>query len=97
MKSTCPGPRSSTGFPDEFGDLPTYSHTLGFGQLPDYGATAGSFKIVAERMGCTIDSGPLDWMPCYHEISDLIVDEPEISIADDDEDQTYTDPLGEDG
>ena len=77
----------SVGLPDEFGDLLTYSRSLDFGQLPDYGAIMRSFNSLAERMGylSDSDSGPLDWTPCYPEISNPIVDEPEVSIPDKDE------------
>ena len=98
MKSACPGSHLSTGFPHEFGDLLTYSRTLDFDQLPDYEALMHSFTSLAEMMGYfpDSDSGPLDWTPCYHEIRKLTVDEPEISIPDEDQDKTYLDPLGED-
>ena len=37
---------------------------------------------MAERIGYSSDSGPLDWSPRYPKTSILILDEPEISIPD---------------
>ena len=85
----------STGLPDEFGHLLTHSRSLDIDQLPDYAATTHSFKSLAERMRYLPDSnGPLDWTPCYHEIRNVVIEEPEVSISDEDKRKTYIDPLG---
>ncbi|CAL1706373.1 unnamed protein product [Somion occarium] len=85
MKSGCSGSALSTGFPDEFGELLTYSRSLKFDQLPDYGAIGRSFTSMADRMGC-FDSGPLDWTPCYPKTTGTLADEPEVSIPNEGED-----------
>ncbi|RDB25721.1 Casein kinase I hhp1 [Hypsizygus marmoreus] len=97
MKLGCPGPILSTGFPNEFGELLTYSRSLEFGQLPDHGAVRSSFAGLTEIMGYSPNSGPLDWTPCYLKSTNPILDEPEVSIPDeDDEDGDSGDDLGED-
>ncbi|KIM75748.1 hypothetical protein PILCRDRAFT_827038 [Piloderma croceum F 1598] len=44
MKLGCSGLILSTGFPNEFGEVLTYSRSLKFDQLPDYGAVRRSFS-----------------------------------------------------
>jgi serine/threonine protein kinase len=96
MKLGCSGPILSTGFPNEFGGVLTYSRSLRFDQLPDYGGVRRSFASLANRLGYSPDSGPLNWTPCYPEITNLILDEPEILISDEEEDDASDDDLGED-
>jgi hypothetical protein len=97
MKLGCTGPILSTGFPNEFGEVLAYSRSLKFDQLPDYRAVRRSFASLAKRMGHSNDSGPLNWTPCYRETTNPILDEPEVSIPDeDDEDGDGDDDLGED-
>ncbi len=84
MKRFCSGPILSFGFPNEFGKLLTDSRSLNFDQLPDHASVRRSFASLAERMGYTPDSRPLDWTPCYPQISTFILDEPEVSIPDED-------------
>jgi len=66
------------------------------GNLPwkprPYRAIKRSFASLAERMGYSSDSGPLDWSPRY---PILILDEPEISIPDEGKGKG-DDHLGED-
>jgi hypothetical protein len=95
MKLGCSGPILSTGFPNEFGEVLTYSRSLKFDQLPDHGAVRRSFASLAERIGHSPDSGPLDWTPCYPQTTNLILDEPEVSIPEEDDDNSHDD-LGED-
>jgi len=90
MKSVCSGPILSTGLPVEFGDLLTYSRLLDFGRLPSYGVLIHSFKNLIERMGYLPGGGPLDWTPCTHEFSNVIVNEPEVSICDEDKVEGHT-------
>jgi hypothetical protein len=72
----------------------TYSRSLKFDQFPDYGAVRRSFASLAERLGYSPDSGPLDWTPCYPKTTNLILDEPEDLISDEDDDSD--DDLGKD-
>jgi hypothetical protein len=95
MKLRCSGPILCDGFPDEFGEMLTYSRSLEFDQPPDYGALRRSFSSLAERLGYFPDSGPLDWTPCYPQTTNLILDEPEVSILDEEDDDS-DDDLGED-
>ena len=85
MKRFCSGPILSFGFPNEFGKVLTDSRSLNFDELPDHTSARRSFASLAERMGYTPDSGPLDWTPCYPQISTFILDESEVSIPDEDE------------
>ena len=87
MKSIYSGPILSTGLPDEFGDLLTYSRSLAFDQFPDYGFLTRSIKNLVEKMGYFDDNGPLDWTPCTHEFRNIIFNEPEILMRDEDEDE----------
>ncbi|KAF8056581.1 putative casein kinase-1 hhp1 [Lyophyllum atratum] len=97
MKLGCSGPILSAGFPSEFGEVLTYSRSLEFDQLPDYGAVRRSFAGLAERLGYSPDSGPLNWTPRYPKTINLILDEPEVFIPDDDDDDDDSgDDLGED-
>jgi hypothetical protein len=86
----------STGFPNEFGEVLTYSRSLKFDQLPDYETVRRSFASMAERLGYYPDSGPLDWTPCYPKLTTNLLDEPEVLIPDEDEDDDCEDDLGED-
>jgi hypothetical protein len=93
MKLGCSGAILSTGFPNEFGEVLTYSRSLKFDQLPDYKAVRGSFA----SMGYYPDSGPLDWTPCHPKLTtNLIIDEPEVLIPDEEDDDDCDDDLGED-
>ncbi|KAF8961849.1 kinase-like domain-containing protein [Flammula alnicola] len=85
MKLGCSGPALCTGFPDEFGELLTYSRSLKFDQLPDYLEVGRSFASLAERMGYSPISGPLDWTPCYPTTTNPMPDEPDVLISDMDE------------
>ncbi|KAI6026988.1 putative casein kinase-1 hhp1 [Pisolithus marmoratus] len=96
MKSVCSGPNLSAGFPSEFGELLTYSRSLTFDQFPDHGALRNSFTSLADRLGLSLDDGPLDWTPCYPKTTNPIPDEPTVSIPDEDEDGYGDDDLGED-
>ncbi|KIM77936.1 hypothetical protein PILCRDRAFT_27830, partial [Piloderma croceum F 1598] len=55
MKLVCTGLILSTGFPNEFGEVLTYSHSLKFNQFPDYRAVRHSFASLAERLGYSPD------------------------------------------
>jgi hypothetical protein len=57
----------------------TYSRSLNFDQLPDYGALRHSFASLAEY---SLDNILLDWTPCYPRIPKIILDEPNVSIPD---------------
>ena len=96
IKLDCPGLTLSAGFPHEFGEVLTYSRSLNFEQLPDYGAVCRSFTNLAERPGYSPDSGPLNWTPCYPKTTNLI---PEVSIPDEEDnnsDEESDHDLGED-
>jgi hypothetical protein len=93
MKLGCSGLILSTGFPNEFGEMLTYSRSLKFDQLPDYRAVRCSFASLAERLGYSRDSGPLDWTPCYPKTSNFI---PEVLIPDEEDDDDSDNDLGED-
>ncbi|KAF8801420.1 kinase-like protein [Phlegmacium glaucopus] len=98
IKLTCSGMVLSTGLPSEFGELLTYSRTLNFDQLPDYELLGQLCRNVAERVGCSLNAGPLDWTPSYPEITNLNQPEPEVLIPnedDEDDDQDCYD-LGRD-
>jgi len=98
IKLTCSGTVLSTGLRSEFGELLTYSRTLNFNQLPDYKSLGQLCMNVAERMGCSLNAGPLDWTPSYPETTNLNQPEPEVLIPnedDEDDDQDYYD-LGRD-
>jgi len=73
---------SCFGFLNELGKVLNDCRSLNFDQLPDYGAIRRSFASLAEKMGYSSDSGPLDWSPRYPKTFILILDEPEISIPD---------------
>jgi hypothetical protein len=88
MKLGCSGLVLSTGFPNEFGEVLTYSRSLKFDQLPDYGAVRRSFSSLAERLGYSPDSGPLNWTPYYPQTTSLI---PEVLIPDEEEDDDSDD------
>ena len=48
-------------------------------------------------MGCSADSGSLDWTCCYPKTTNLILHDPDISFSDKDEDEgEYYEDLGED-
>ena len=50
-------------------------------------------------MGYLPDGRPLDWTPCTHEFSNIIINEPEVSICDEDKDEVQghiVDCLGKD-
>ncbi|KAN0093327.1 Protein kinase-like domain containing protein [Tylopilus felleus] len=68
LKSAYSGPALSAGFPNEFGKLLTYSHSLTYDQLPDYDALRASFA--------DLEPGVL--------ISDEDTDEDKSSNCDDD-------------
>jgi hypothetical protein len=94
MKLGCSGLILSAGFPNEFGEMLTYSRSLKFDQLPDYGAVRRSFASLAERLGYYPDSGPLNWTPCYPKTTNFI---PEVLIPDEeDDDNDSDDDPGED-
>jgi hypothetical protein len=97
MKLGCSGPALSTGFPDEFGEMLTYSRSLEFNQIPDYAKLRSSFASLAEKIGCSLN-GPLDWEPCYPKTTNPLSAEPEISalIPDEDGDGDRDDTRGED-
>ncbi|KAI6011416.1 putative casein kinase-1 hhp1 [Pisolithus marmoratus] len=96
MKSVCSGPNLSAGFPSEFGELLTYSRSLTFDQFPDHCALRSSFTSLADRLGLSLDDGPLDCTPCYPQTTNPIPDELTVSIPDEDEDGYGDDDLGED-
>jgi hypothetical protein len=91
MKLGCPGPILSTGFPNEFGEVLTYSRSLKFDQLPDHGAVRRSFASLAEWLGYFPDSGPLNWTPCYPKTTKLIL---EVVIPDEKEEEEDDDDDG---
>jgi hypothetical protein len=95
MKLGSSGLILSTGFPNEFGEMLTYSRSLKFNQLPDYGTVRCSFASLAERLGYSADSGPLNWTPCYPKTTNLI---PKVLIPDEEEPEgdDSDDDLGED-
>jgi hypothetical protein len=95
MKLGCSGLTLSTGFPNEFGEMLTYSRSLQFDQLPDYGAVRCSFASLAERLGYSPDRGPLNWTPCYPQTTNLI---PEVLVPaeeEEEDDDDSDDDLGE--
>lgn len=100
MKSASSGPTLSADFPHEFGELLTYSRSLAYNQLPDYEALRTSFLDLADRMGYSPNNGPLDWTPCYPHVTNLTLEEPTLSIPDEDADEgegnDSDDDLGED-
>lgn len=49
-------------FPPEFSSLLTYSRSLRFNQLPDYGRLTTQFQTLGQRLGLRPDSA-LDWSP----------------------------------
>lgn len=94
MKSSCPDRFLSAGFPNEFDDMLTYSRSLEFNQLPDYRAVRRLFTSLAERLGYSPDSGPLNWTPCYPQTTNLVF---KILILNkEEEDDDSDDGLGED-
>jgi hypothetical protein len=95
MKLQCSTPLLSTGFPNEFGEVLTYSRSLEFGQLPDHEALRRSFTSLAEKLNYTLDGEPLDWTPSDPKPIILLA-QPEISIPDEKKDDDSDDDLGED-
>ena len=65
----------------------TYSHSLKFGQVPEYGVVRRSFASLAEGLGYSLDSGPLDWTPCYPQTANLILNDLEVSLPNEDDDE----------
>ena len=97
IKLNCPGPALCDGFPQEFSKLLTYSRSLTFEQHPDYVQLRLSLATLAETMGCSADGGSLDWTCCCPKTTNLILDDPDVSIPDEDEDEGEDDEdLGED-
>lgn len=100
LKSACSGPTLSADFPREFGELLTYSRSLTYNQLPDYETLRASFVDLANRMGYSPNNGPLDWTPCYPHVTNLTLEDPTVSIpdedTDEDEDNDSDSDLGED-
>ncbi|KIM72019.1 hypothetical protein PILCRDRAFT_16515 [Piloderma croceum F 1598] len=92
MKLVCTGLILSTSFPNEFSEVLTYSRSLKFNPLPNYEAVRCSFASLAERLGYSPNSGPLNWTPCYPKTINLI---PEVLIPDKEDDDS-DDNLGED-
>ncbi|KAF8131414.1 putative casein kinase-1 hhp1 [Boletus edulis] len=84
-QEACSGPALSAGFPNVFGELLTYSRSLTYDQLPDYDALRASFADLANELGYS-NEGPLDWTPCYPHATTLALEEPNVSIPDEDED-----------
>jgi hypothetical protein len=64
MKMNCQVSMLSTGFPDDFGDVLTWSRSLEFGQLPDYKSVRHSFALLATTMHLSLTYETLDWTPC---------------------------------
>jgi hypothetical protein len=95
MKSQCSAMMLSAGFPDIFGEVLTYSHSLKFGQLPDFRAVRRSFTSLAEKLHFSLEGEPLDWTPCHPKPKIHLV-EPEISIPDEKEVEDCYDDLGDD-
>jgi len=96
MKIAYPDPVLSIGFPENFGQMLNYSRSLYFNEIPDYLTLRHAFANLAERMGYSLDSAPLDWTPCYPQITNIILDEPIVSISGEDEDDCDGYNLGED-
>ena len=96
---TYSGPALSAGFPNEFGNLLTYSRSLTYDQLPDYDALRASFADLANKLGCS-NEGPLDWTPCCPSTANLALEEPGVLISDEDTDEDKSsncdNDLGED-
>ena len=83
MKKSCSVEYLCESFPDEFGHLLAYSHSLHFNQLPDYPKLVCTFKSLACKLGIPLDGGPLDWTP-YHprlENSSLAIDDEGIDLV----------------
>ncbi|KAJ3500813.1 hypothetical protein NLJ89_g9624 [Agrocybe chaxingu] len=97
LKSGLSGDDLAAGLPKEFGDLLMYSRSLEFSQLPVYDILRGCFARLAEREAYQL-SGPLDWIPCTAQGEGHMgtVEEPEVSIDDDEADDDDSDSLGED-
>lgn len=85
LKSACSGPALSANFPCEFGKLLTYSRSLTYNQPFDYEAHRTSFVDLANRMGYSLNDGPLDWTPCYPQVTNPILEEPAVSIPEEGE------------
>lgn len=97
IKLNYPGPALCDGFPQEFSKLLTYSRSLTFEQRPDYVRLRLSLATLAERMGCSADSGSLDWTCCYPKTTNLILHDTDVSFPDEDEDEGEDDEdLGKD-
>ncbi|CAA7270755.1 unnamed protein product [Cyclocybe aegerita] len=97
LKSRLSGNDLATGLPKEFGDLFMYSRSLDFDQLPAYDIMRDSFTSLAESKGYHM-SGPLDWTHCTTQGDGSMrsIEEPEVSIDDDQADSYDSDSLGED-
>src|SRR6266545_1850388 len=95
MKIAYSEPVLSVGFPEDFGQMLNYSRSLDFNELPNYLMLRHAFASLAKRMGYSLDA-PLDWTPCYPQITNIILDEHIVSISDEDEDDCDGCKLGED-
>ncbi|KAF8550757.1 kinase-like protein [Imleria badia] len=83
MKSECSGLTLSAGFPRPFGFMLSYARSLKHSQLPDYIALRGSLSGPAS-LDYSSNNEPLDWTPCYPHVTNLTLEEPTVSIPDED-------------
>ncbi|TDL20416.1 kinase-like protein [Rickenella mellea] len=88
-KTSYSGQDMSAGFPNEFGELLSYSRSLPFNQFPDHKALRCIFATLAEGMDYSSDTEPLDWTPCHPNFSDTTVDEPILPDHEEYEDEIY--------
>ena len=86
MKIAYPDPVLSIGFPEDFGQMLNYSRCLDSNELPNYLTLRHAFASLAQRMDYSLSRAPLDWSPCYLQITNVILDEHIVSISDEDED-----------
>ncbi|KAG9316103.1 putative casein kinase-1 hhp1 [Chiua virens] len=86
LKSRCSALMLSTDFPREFAELLNHSRALACNQLPDYETLRASFVALAKRLGYFPHDGPLDWTPCYLHVTKVTLDEPIVSVPEEDED-----------
>ncbi|KAI6095397.1 hypothetical protein EDD16DRAFT_1733395 [Pisolithus croceorrhizus] len=82
-------------FPSRFGERLTYSRSLAFDQFPNHNSPRDSIANLADKLGFSVDNGPLDWTPCYPKTTNPIPDEPTLSIPDQDQDSGGDGDLGE--
>ena len=85
VKSACSGADLCADFPCELGQLLDHSRSLVYNQPPGHEALRTSFLDLSCRMGYSLIDEPLDWTPCYPQITHPILEEPIVSIPDENE------------